>query len=63
MSKNLTSAASFLQKEIDKLKNEVLTQQLKESTARENKDNALKRIEELEAQLEILDPKTAFASL
>lgn len=63
MSKNITSAARFLQKEIDKLKNEVLTQQLKESTARENKENALKRIEELEAQLEILDPKTAFASL
>lgn len=63
MSKNITSAARFLQKEISRLKNEVLTQQLKESTARENKENALKRIEELEAQLEILDPKTAFASL
>lgn len=63
MSKNITSAARFLQKEIDKLRNEVLTQQLKESTARENKENALKRIEELEAQLEILEPKTAFASL
>jgi hypothetical protein len=63
MSKNITSAAKFLQKEIARLNNEVLTQQLKESTARENKENALKRIEELEAQLEILDPKTAFASL
>lgn len=63
MSKNITSAARFLQKEIDKLKKEVQTHELKESIARENKENALKRIEELENQIEVLDPKTAFASL
>lgn len=63
MSKNITSAARFLQKEIDKLKKEVQTQELKESIARENKENALKRIEELENQIEVLEPKTAFASL
>lgn len=60
---NINSAVRFLTKEVERLKKEVQTQELKESVARENKENALKRIEELEAQIEVLEPKTAFASL
>ena len=60
---NINSAVRFLTKEVERLKKEVQTQELKESVARDNKENALKRIEELEAQIEVLEPKTAFASL
>lgn len=60
---NINSAVRFLTKEVERLNKEVQTQELKESVARENKENALRRIEELNEQIERLDPKTAFASL
>lgn len=61
--KNISSAARFLQKEIERLRKTVTEETLRESIAKENKENALKRIEELESQIEMLEPKTAFASL
>lgn len=60
---NINHAVRFLEKEIDRLKKEVTTQELKESIAKQNKENALKRIEELQNQIDVLDPKTAFTSL
>ena len=48
-----------LQKEIDRLENVVLTEQLKESLARERKEGAQKQIETLKEQLNV----GAYASL
>ena len=48
-----------LQKEIDRLESVVLTEQLKESLARERKEGAQKQIETLKEQLNV----GAYASL
>lgn len=63
MSKNVSTAAKYLRKEIARLEKESEAWLLKESIARENKENAQRQIEKLEAQIEELEPKTAFASL
>lgn len=59
----ISSAARYLQKEIERLRKTVTEETIRESIAKENKESALKRIEELESQIEMLEPKTAFASL
>ena len=51
MSKNLTGAVRFLKKEIEKLQNVVTTETLKESIARETREAAEKRIEDLKTQV------------
>jgi hypothetical protein len=51
MSKNLTGAVRFLNKEIQKLQNIVTTETLKESIARETREAAEKRIEDLKTQV------------
>lgn len=63
MSKNVNVAAKYLRKEIARLQKESETWALKESIAKENKENTQRQIEKLEAQIEELEPKTAFASL
>ena len=62
MSKNIKGAARLIQKEIDEQSNIVLTETLKESLAKERKELAQKRIEELEEKLVKLNGG-AYASL
>lgn len=51
MSANLNSAVRFLKKEIQKLESIVTTETLKESIARETREAAEKRIEDLKTQV------------
>jgi hypothetical protein len=51
MSKNIRGAAKYIQKEIDIQQNIVTTETLRESLAKENRERALKRINELKEQL------------
>ena len=51
MSANLSGAVRFLKKEIQKLQNIVTTETLKESIARETREAAEKRIEDLKTQV------------
>lgn len=57
MSRHITSAVKLLKKEIDRLQNEAKTWQLRESIAKENRENTLKQIEKLEAQIAELSPE------
>ena len=59
--KNVSNAAKYLRKEIDRLTKERETWLLKESIAKENRENAQRQIEKLESQIEELEPKTAEA--
>lgn len=63
MSRNVNNAAKYLRKEIARLEKERDTWALKESIAKENYENTQRQIEKLEAQIEELEPKTAYASL
>lgn len=63
MSKNVSTAAKYLRKEITRLQKESETWALKESIAKENYENTQRQIEKLEAQIEELEPKTAYDSL
>jgi polyhydroxyalkanoate synthesis regulator phasin len=55
MSANLNGAIRFLNKEIQKLQNIVTTETLKESIARETREAAEKRIEDLKTQVAKLE--------
>lgn len=79
MSRNITSAAKYLRKEIARLEKEALNFKLIQSIAKEGHDKTVKDINDLKEQLmhesllsaedrykkviEELEPKTAYASL
>lgn len=63
MSRNITSASKYLRKELDKLHKEQQLWILKESVAKENAARLNSRISELNEQIDLIEGKTAFASL
>lgn len=61
--RNITTASKYLRKELDKLRKEQELWMLKESIAHENAIKTSNRIHEIEEQVELIEGKTAYASL
>lgn len=61
--RNITTASKYLRKELDKLRKEQELWMLKESIAHENAIKTSNRIQEIEEQVDLIEGKTAYASL